>query len=379
MSNNLYIAYVSYRQANATYKERWQQFEKTIMLKTKNIFLDAEIFVGSGYFHNAKLIELAKHGGNEDVTLYLTEITVNEIRSNIKEDINTVIHQVNEFKKKVHRNGRVLKNIEGFKEYIELPKINSKTDFNKINQALNDFIENGKVKLIPYQGIELKNIIDKYFNREKPFGEGKKKYEFPDAIIIESIEKWCSDNNEKIYVVSGDLDLSDYTSSNIYAINKVSTILNLINREINVNQAKLEWIDKIYNENLGLIELEIEKKFSEKFIDEISFELDVSEVQVDSFRFFDYSIIRQDEGDIILQMDVDIDFSCSISYTKRSWEDFERKHANINKSTTITVELEFEAYFEDKEGNQDISIHCIYTSIPSEEDVEDWIDRLDYD
>lgn len=87
------------------------------MLKTKNIFLDTETLVANGYSSSDKLLKLAEYGKNGTVKIFISEITVEEVRSNIKEDLMIAIQQINRFKKEIHRQGRVLRHVDGFKEY----------------------------------------------------------------------------------------------------------------------------------------------------------------------------------------------------------------------------------------------------------------------
>lgn len=46
-----------------------------------------------------------------------------------------------------------------------------------------------------------------YFAGRPPFGPGKKKSEFPDALVVSSLRRMCTDFGQKVYVVSNDGDL----------------------------------------------------------------------------------------------------------------------------------------------------------------------------
>ncbi len=57
------------------------------MLKTRNIFIDTQSFVANIFFGNENFKHLSKIGELETIKIDLTEITVNEIKSNINLNI----------------------------------------------------------------------------------------------------------------------------------------------------------------------------------------------------------------------------------------------------------------------------------------------------
>ena len=45
------------------------------MLKSKNIYIDTQAFIGNNYFQNENLKRLANHGNAGHINIFLTEIT----------------------------------------------------------------------------------------------------------------------------------------------------------------------------------------------------------------------------------------------------------------------------------------------------------------
>jgi hypothetical protein len=66
------------------------------------------------------------------------------------------------------------------------------------------FLQDAQVESIPLTGPDAENVFELYFGRRAPFGQGKKKSEFPDAFIVASLDRWCRERNEKMYVITGD-------------------------------------------------------------------------------------------------------------------------------------------------------------------------------
>ena len=65
---------------------------------------------------------------------------------------------------------------------------------------------------IDAKSIDAEELLSLYFTKKPPFGDGKKKAEFPDAISMLSLKSHLK-NNEKIYIISGDGDLKLYCES----------------------------------------------------------------------------------------------------------------------------------------------------------------------
>lgn len=352
------------------------------MLKTRNIFIDTQTFVSNNFFENENLKRLAEFGKKEIINIYLTDITINEIKSNIREELLNAQDEINRFKKSISGKSKILKNIEEYRQYIDLPDLKLDVDFNNLTKELDEFIEHGKVSIIPYDKANLKNIITKYFNREKPFGTGKKKYEFPDAIVLSAIEYWCQKNKCKIYVVGNDSDMTEYVSEMLLPIPKLRTLLDLLNKFEN---GRTKWVTKIFKESEEQIREKLEERFKEKIEDEWFYKIKVKSVDIEDVTFYDESIVQDniDSGETIFQFEFDIYFSATIEYEHSyqssldydrgidRWTFNEMRTKSVSMSKTEIAEIAIETDYEQfqKEGQSDISIFCSYVSIPDEDDI----------
>jgi hypothetical protein len=59
----------------------------------------------------------------------------------------------------------------------------------------------------------LERVIDWYFEKKPPFGEGKKAKEFPDAIMVSALDKYCAKHKAKLAVISRDGDFKNACAS----------------------------------------------------------------------------------------------------------------------------------------------------------------------
>jgi hypothetical protein len=68
---------------------------------------------------------------------------------------------------------------------------------------LDKFLEECKPNVLPVKDSYLKSVLDDYFGRRPPFGEGKDKAQFPDALAIVALIDY-SKHDRTICAVSGD-------------------------------------------------------------------------------------------------------------------------------------------------------------------------------
>ncbi|SHG01830.1 PIN domain-containing protein [Flavobacterium defluvii] len=360
------------------------------MLKTRNIFIDTEVFVSNNFFQNKNLERLSEFGKRETVNLYLTEITKHEIQNNIKENLLNAQQDINNFKKIISNKSKILKNLESFKPYFDLPKLEVNLNFEELSVELETFIKNGKVRFIPFNLANISDVVDSYFNQKPPFSSGKKKYEFPDAIVLSAIENWCQQENEEIYVISDDNDFKRYVSDKIITISNIKIMLDKINKQYQTDE--IVWITSIYEINEKYIIEKINEKFIDKILDEIGFEIEISNIKIEETILHDSLLVEENppSGEYIFQLDYDIAFTAEVIYNDYSFSSYdkeddkyyfvEKAQRQISMATTQTAEISLEAYFEDgeKPEDADVSINCMYTSIPNESDISEKLEN-DYD
>lgn len=354
------------------------------MLKTRNIFIDTEVFVSNNFFQGKNLQRLAKYGNLQTVNLYITEITKNEIQNNIKENLLNAQNEINKLRQLISNKGRILKNIETFKPYLDLPKLDMNVNFDQLSQDLDKFILDGKIQSIPHDNANINDVVKKYFTQSPPFGSGKK-YEFPDAIVLSAIENWCAKSATKMYVISNDPDFKNFVSSDIIPIPSIKDMLGKIINQYNADE--IEWINKIFQIHESDIVNKINETFIEKLIDEISFDISVSNIEILNTNLHDKSLVEDIRShEYIFQLDFDIRFQAEVTYDDYSHSIYDKEDdkyyfyesatTTIEIETTQTAEISIEAYFEDGEEPEDanVNIYCSSVSIPDDDIITDELD-----
>lgn len=346
------------------------------MLKTKNIFIDTQAFIAQNFFQGKNLKRLAELGNAGHIHIFLTEITKNEVRSNIKEELNEAIRLINNFKKEIGNKGKIIKNIDSCKEYLSLPKLDFTLDFEKLAKDLDDFIIMGKISLIPFEKADLKHVFAQYFNNQKPFGHSNKKHEFPDAIVLSAIENWCEETGEKIYLLSGDSDFEGIANTNIIRVADLKDLLGQITEHLQAERNT--WFTDIYNLHIDEIRSKISTLFSYKVVDEVWFDIEIENLQINNLEILDYTIVEEslEDNKVTFQLDYEVTYSADFTYDDFSnaiydkednqWYGFESITPKTEITTSETAEITIEAYFDDGYDAKEAEaiIACKDTSIP---------------
>jgi hypothetical protein len=162
------------------------------------------------------------------VKFLLSEIIILELFQSQKEKAKKSLEAMNNTIKICSLNGHlneenigVLKNV---RDTMQQPEELGK-------QKIDDFLKFTGAEVISADQAQLKSIINKYFNNEPPFGKGKKKNEFPDAIALLSLEDWADKKKKKILAVSKDKDWKSFAeqSDNIDVVEDLGEAMVLLN------------------------------------------------------------------------------------------------------------------------------------------------------
>lgn len=172
------------------------------------VFIDTSVFKAENFFAPGNRIhslgQLAKEG---KIKLLTTEITIQEVRSNINSKVR---ESWNAFEKEsiIFRNHP---DIDVWRK-----STNKKKEIVYLSGLFDDYLAKSKTKVLDYTYCtNAEKVFTDYFEKRKPFGEGKKKDEFPDAFVLTSLERYASEVQQSVIVLSIDSDMSEYESKSL--------------------------------------------------------------------------------------------------------------------------------------------------------------------
>lgn len=188
------------------------------------IFIDTCIYQEGQFFASGKLRTLFDAAKEGRICILLPDITEREVLAHIEEQMNA------EHEKLKRQASSMLKHLEPLCKKLEEAVKLSATAATDMKERFLSQLKTAKVCRIPLQeNLDLKAIVDAYFRKDPPFSQ-KKKSEFPDAIVLKSLETWCKENNEKCIVLSNDSDMQTYSSEYIRHINTDDYLKSLTKR-----------------------------------------------------------------------------------------------------------------------------------------------------
>ena len=165
-------------------------------IRTSNVFLDTQVVDEANFNYASQrirsLIALAEDG---QIQVFLTDITLREIKSHLTDAIRKA---VSVRPHPVLRNS-ALPRVTALLEPLDAVEIEE-----ELLTQLDDFIRTARATILPIEGGFLEPVLRKYFDRQPPFGDGKNKAEFPDALVLVALEKWCREHGQTMAVVTRD-------------------------------------------------------------------------------------------------------------------------------------------------------------------------------
>jgi hypothetical protein len=319
------------------------------LLATKNFFIDTSIFEANNFFHGRGIQSILYYSNKGFINIYTTTITTNEIIDRMKFNLISGRNEYNKYVNTINdKNLRVLKNIERYENLKAL-----KFDLTEILLELKTKFElnmkYGKVITLESSNVNPENIFNLYFKSYPPFSEGKKKYEFPDAFVLKTLEEFCLLSRKRMYIISNDNDFNGYKSPKLIMRNNLSSMLEIITIAYD-RHTKMNLIPKIET-SLQRNEASILNLIEDELITKVEFVTNYEKISVPklhSLELENYVITAlQDkyaeiEYNAILNYSVNI-FTTQADVTNTFFEDKVRtKVHNFEVRLSIYLEVEFD-------------------------------------
>lgn len=238
-------------------------------LLTNIVFLDRSVLESENFFHSLKIRQLSFFAKEGLIDLKMTEVTYREILKGFKDNLIKSKKVLKQLKKDLNQDARILRNISKYDSLYKF-SVDIDKEYKELCNLLEDYIKTNKIEILDNSHIEVDRVIDDYFEERKPFGDGQKKHEFPDAFILSAIEKYSTTKDIISYILSKDKDIIEYISPSGRVIPKANTgefIGEIIKQH---DKSKFNFIDaRAFQENYIVGKL-ISDKFYQEFEDEVS-------------------------------------------------------------------------------------------------------------
>lgn len=309
------------------------------------VFVDTSVFCKANYFvKDGTISHLFQLHDKGRILLLMPTITKREVQKNYRQDL------VEQFDKlsRLHK----LKNIEAY----NLPVMNKDDICKEVNCKISEMM-NHVCELDYSYCQDVESIFEKYFEREYPFaGKGKEK-EFPDAFVLQALEKYAADNQiKKVIVLSEDGDMTDYQSPVLDTSEDYKMYLSRKLKE----DADLSGFEEALNDSLPNLERQINLKVEALLTNPGTYQEvinlnEVSDVSLNGFEVIlnskDYYITSINEHSIDIDLHAKVDFSVCVEYLDLESSYYDREYDqwlvrnfvfnNIVRSDNIVVKLKY--------------------------------------
>jgi hypothetical protein len=310
-------------------------------LETRYIFIDTSMFVGANFHYESSTFkQLITLASESYLFIYLTPITIREVKANIRERVEAAHRAVQKCKKEA----MVLRHLPNDTYKALFQDFDAGNIEDSLIQRFDRFASETRATIIPVAGTSIEQVFDQYFSSAPPFGIGKKKSEFPDAFALAALKEWCTTKRERIYVISTDGDMKSACEEHEALINldSLEALLNLVATD---NKILAAFADAAF-EHLGP---EITKKITREF-GWLGFIVDDEEGEVESAEAKDIDIAERyliyvTDRDASFRLEVNIDYSADISYYDPDSGIYDREEGvmlyreTIEETVKRTVEL----------------------------------------
>lgn len=348
-------------------------------LESRYVFIDTQAYMKMGLnFNHPGLQAFRELCKNKKLFHSTTTVVKREVESKIQLSIHDALNSLQGFRRKA----RLLENIDDENIKNLFTEINEDLIHQKAITVFEDFLSESYSEIIPATNINTEEILELYFDKKAPFGEGKKKSEFPDAISLYSILHKI--NEEKIYVVSEDIDIINFcdTNDNLISIDTLDKFLDLYNEH---ESAITELVKNYLTSINGSIKTQITDKINSSWAYNESLweDAEVDEFKVIDVQDIDPTVVWVDEEECLITFDIDVDFEYTVTGPDFNGGTYDKEDGRMYTfgttthtgatTQTFTIELGFSYELENSELKDivEIEFEIVGLSDGIEFDVEE--------
>lgn len=286
------------------------------------VFLDTSVLAGQQYnFTSTALATFLPVAKNIGLKLLLPDPTEREIIRQIHDRSQEALKALEDARRRAPF-------LAKWKHFPTRPT-DSEYDWEVRNVALSEwreFLAQFEVIKLDYSNIDLKEIMRWYDSVTPPFGQGKKRKEFPDAFAVAIIEAYATKHDAFVAVVSEDLDFKlacDRYSSLLYFRS-----LPALTEVLLAAPSKIESLRASITKDLSLLEGRLFDEAQGLEFTHYKSNYKVRRSRIQSTSITDVRIVALGDGECTITFDADLEAEHLLEWHEwhheRDWgEDFE--------------------------------------------------------
>jgi hypothetical protein len=274
---------------------------------------------------------------SDRVRLFLTSITVREVKRHIRKKVKEASNTIDKFRKDL----RILANSANIGVSSRGQRLEEKAVVEELTAQFDEFIKQSRAEILECDDINPELVFSKYFEVKLPFEEREeKRREFPDAFAIEVLKAYASQKSSSMTCISGDKGFSGAAkAAGLSIFNTVEEFLDSENREWDAKVT--EHVTELYRQNVEVIKRAIEKQFADASVSLSDVDGEVEESEIRDLAIDDDPLVlRIDRDSAIVETQVELTFRARISYDDPGATVYDKEDGRTYVFNTINEKVE---------------------------------------
>lgn len=215
--------------------------------------------------------------------------------------------------------------------------------------------QTGAQKIDAHEHVDIKELMARYFDNKPPFSATKenKKFEFPDAFALMSLEQWAIKNGTQILVVSKDKDWIEFCdpSEHLIVVKELAEALSFFHAESSVATNVLA--NKIRNGELPELVQTLNDSIQD-YIGDVDFIINADSAYNYDYDFYDNEVvwtslqesnsiklfpIASSEEDIEIELTVSVLIEVSVDFTFTATDWVDKDEVPLGSASHVQKEL----------------------------------------
>lgn len=279
-----------------------------------HILLDTEVFRRENlHFASKRFRQLAAFVDAKEVTVYVTDITIGEVRKAIAAAVTNALDLLS---KKDRAALGVLVQIDeaGLSGLLKLPDKTLIID--ELYAMFERLLENLAAVTLPTDEVSIPELRRRYFEELPPFAaRAAKKHEFPDALFILAAERHAKSLGHILHVVSADKGIVEAADSaaGLVPAETLPAMITRVHEAVEATAALAKAAEQAFASLTPDIIAQVKELFegSGVYVDEL--EGEVSDVEVGEVELSEPSIEEVSGNTVMLGFEATISFSAEVT------------------------------------------------------------------
>jgi hypothetical protein len=315
------------------------------------LLIDTSIYERNGLRLEKGLLRRLFQFRKSPIEFLMPDVIKNEVRAHLKQKIHSarsaLEKSLNEAGDHLFFDGSALNDAKAI-------LIDSKEIEDLADSRIGQFLENtGALVLTCGNYVSVSEILEQYFSEKPPFASsGKKKSEFPDAIVLLSVEAWATAKNKNVLAVVKDRDWHNYcdTSPRIDYTEDLSAAFDVFNQAnapyaliSNIEQALVEGLSERFMSQISDALEQALDGFTpvEEADSSFDWEAEGSHGWFKDFEFVDHDfrVIDTDDDWVVLECLASITVEAEGEFLFSVYDSIDKDYVSIGGATVTTEEV----------------------------------------